>query len=54
MAQSVVALPSELYERATAHVENRLTGTHYLSADGEKKSGSTTDLYKEDGLVDFE
>lgn len=49
-----VALPEAIYERARDHVENRITGTHFMTEDGEKREGSTADLYVEENAVDFE
>ena len=34
-----VALPKEIYDRAQKHYEERLTGTHYLDAEGNKRKG---------------
>ncbi len=41
-----VGLPSELYERARKHYEDRIGGTHFLDADGNKQEGSLTELYE--------
>lgn len=46
-----VGLPEEMYERAEDHFGRRLTGTHFLTQEGEKRSGSVVDLYTEDHLV---
>lgn len=46
-----VALPEELYDRAIMHFEDRLTGTHFLTSDLKKRSGSLTELYNEDARV---
>lgn len=45
-----VALPQTIYDRATEHTRKRLVGTHYLSADGEKRSGPVTEVYQEENL----
>ncbi len=49
-----VALPAEIYERATGHFENRLAGTHFLNAAMEKQSGTLAQLYRDDHLVGAE
>lgn len=46
-----VGLPDEMYERAEDHFGRRLAGTHFLTSEGEKRSGSVVDLYTEDHLV---
>lgn len=46
-----VGLPEEMYDRAQAHFDRRITGTHFLSSDGEKRSGSVVDLYTADSVV---
>lgn len=56
LAQKVdyVALPPELYELATQHHEDRLTGTHYLTPKMEKRKGSLLDVYRTEHLLDIE
>lgn len=49
-----VALPPELYQRAIEHVENRLTGTHFFTADGEKRTGNLEDIYTAANLLDIQ
>ncbi len=46
-----VGLPGSVYELAATHVKDRLTGTHFIDATGEKRSGALPDLYTVDGLV---
>jgi phosphate transport system substrate-binding protein len=46
-----VALPSELYDLANKHFKERLTGTHYVTATGEKRSGSLASVYTTEKLV---
>lgn len=46
-----VALPDDIYERAYSHYENKLTGTHYLTPEMEKRSGALTDVYVEENLL---
>lgn len=56
LAQKVdyVALPQELYELATQHYEDRLMGTHYLTPEMEKRSGSLLEVYTTDNLLGIE
>lgn len=49
-----VALPTEVYELARRHFEDRLSGTHFLSPELEKQIGPVTDLYTAERLVDIE
>lgn len=49
-----VALPADLYERATKHFENRLSGTHFLDTNMKKQTGTLSDLYQADRLVGAE
>ncbi|MCA9219289.1 MAG: PstS family phosphate ABC transporter substrate-binding protein [Planctomycetales bacterium] len=49
-----VALPDALNTAAQATFNQRKTGTVYLNAEGDKPSGSLTDLYKIENLHDFE
>lgn len=49
-----VALPAEIYERATKHFENRLAGTHFLDSQMMKQSGTLSELYQADHLVGTE
>lgn len=46
-----VGLPEEMYERAADHFKRRMAGTHFLTSDGEKRSGSVVEIYTEDNLV---
>ena len=46
-----VALPEAVYASAREHYEQRWTGTHYLTAAGEKRAGSLADVYKRENLV---
>lgn len=52
MAKEVgyVALPQEIYDLAKKHYDDRLTGTHFLTKEGEKRSGSLFDIYTTDNL----
>ena len=48
---SYVPLPDSVYSAAKTHLEKGLTGTHYLTADGEKRPGGIVELYKEENLI---
>jgi phosphate transport system substrate-binding protein len=45
-----VALPDAISGRVRTHYEKALTGTHFLTADGEKRSGSLDEIYKAETL----
>jgi len=49
-----VALPDAIYASALDHAANRLTGTHYIAADGTKRSGAIESVYVESNRVDIE
>ncbi|WP_442510871.1 PstS family phosphate ABC transporter substrate-binding protein [Novipirellula sp. SH528] len=49
-----VALPDSIYEVVQTHYEERITGTHYLTADLEKRSGPLAELYTTEDVVDIE
>ena len=49
-----VGLPQGIYDAARKHYEDRLTGTHFLTAEMEKRVGPLAELYKADDLVDIE
>lgn len=42
-----VALPESVYKEAMVHFRAKITGTHYLTSDGKKRSGAVTEVYKE-------
>jgi phosphate transport system substrate-binding protein len=48
-----VALPEEIYAAAAKNVRARKTGTHYWTAEGEKRSGSITEIYQEPNRLEF-
>jgi phosphate transport system substrate-binding protein len=48
-----VPLPESIYELAAKHFEEGLTGTHFLTADLQKRTGPIVDLYKTENLVDI-
>lgn len=48
-----VALPGEVYESAEKAVRERRTGTHYWTADGEKRTGPVTEVYQPSNLLGF-
>ncbi len=41
-----VRLPTSVYDKAEANVESKKTGTQFLTAEGESKKGSVTEIYK--------
>ena len=45
-----VALPAEIYELAKKHYEGRWAGTHFLTEEGEKRSGALVDIFKQENL----
>ncbi|EMI18972.1 Phosphate binding protein [Rhodopirellula maiorica SM1] len=49
-----VALPDSVYDVVKTHYEERITGTHYLTPELEKKSGPLTELYTTENVVDIE
>ena len=53
MAEAVgyVPLPKKVYEIANLHIKRRMTGTHFLTSDGEKRAGSLEETYTTDNLV---
>ena len=46
-----VALPDSIYQEVTARCRQRKVGTHYLTADNNKRSGPVTEVYKAENLV---
>ena len=47
---SYVPLPKSIYDSAKAHIAKDLSGSHYLDAEGNKREGSVTEVYKESNL----
>lgn len=45
-----VALPEEIGKRGLEHFENRLSGSHYLDEEGNKRSGSLDKVYVKENL----
>jgi len=43
-------IPAELYQQGLANFSGRKTGTHYLTAEGEKRSGALVDVFQEQNL----
>lgn len=43
-------IPAELYQHAQANFTGRKTGTHYLTAEGEKRSGALLEVFQEQNL----
>ena len=50
-AVKYVGLPARLYDEAKNHFKRRQAGTHFLNADGSKKSGSLKELYTKENLL---
>ena len=48
-----VALPASIYEAATKVVQQRSSGTHYWTAEGEKRGGPVTEVYQESNRLAF-
>ncbi len=46
-----VALPQEVYDRAKEHLKEKKTGTHYVDAEGNSRSGSLKEIYKAENLT---
>ncbi|MGB7347154.1 MAG: PstS family phosphate ABC transporter substrate-binding protein [Pirellulaceae bacterium] len=49
-----VPLPNDIYETVQTHFDDRLTGTHYLTPDLEKRIGPLKEIYTSDNIVDIE
>ncbi len=41
-----VSLPPEIYQAGSSNFQDRRTGTHYLTPQGEKRSGPVTDVFQ--------
>jgi phosphate transport system substrate-binding protein len=52
-ASGYVALPPAVNASAVKHARARKSGTHYMTADGKKRSGPVTQVYAEENLVDI-
>lgn len=48
-----VGLPAAMYQRASEHLENRATGTHFITPEGGKRTGDLDTVYTQDNLVDI-
>ncbi|WP_436715555.1 PstS family phosphate ABC transporter substrate-binding protein [Roseiconus lacunae] len=46
-----VRLPDSIVEKGKSNVENRVAGTHYISPEGETRSGALEDIFVESNLV---
>lgn len=46
-----VALPETLYDAAYTHYEDRISGTHFLTSEFEKRSGALEEIYTEENLL---
>lgn len=49
-ATGYVALPESIYDAALKNARSRKTGTHYLTAEGEKQEGPVTEVYQAKNL----
>lgn len=49
-AAGYVALPPEIYQAGLSNFRNRRTGTHYLTAEGEKRAGAVMDVFQAHNL----
>jgi phosphate transport system substrate-binding protein len=49
-----VPLPADIYETVQTHFDDRLSGTHYLTPEMEKRIGSLKEIYTADNLVGIE
>jgi phosphate transport system substrate-binding protein len=47
-----VGLSEELYARVQNHFEGRLPGTHYLTPEGDKRTGGLPEVYTEENLYE--
>ena len=45
-----VRLPSEVIEAGTSNLDEKITGTHFVDADGNSRSGALTDNFKPENL----
>lgn len=45
-----VGLPQEIYDHAMKNFKTKATGTHYWDADGNKRSGALTEIFKSENL----
>jgi phosphate transport system substrate-binding protein len=46
-----VALPEGIYKRANANFKERKTGTHFVDAEGNSRSGSLEEIFQPENLV---
>jgi phosphate transport system substrate-binding protein len=49
-----VPLPSDIYDTVQTHFDDRITGTHYLTPEMEKRIGSLKEIYTADNVVGIE
>jgi phosphate transport system substrate-binding protein len=49
-AARYVPLPEAIYQRVREHLDERLTGTHYIMEDGSTRSGPLGDVYQRENL----
>lgn len=50
-AAKYVALPPKLYEAARKNLEEEVTGTHFLTKEGELREGSLTEVFKPENVT---
>ncbi|WP_164102666.1 PstS family phosphate ABC transporter substrate-binding protein [Candidatus Laterigemmans baculatus] len=48
-----VALPASVYDQVRTNLQSRKTGTHYLTEEGESRSGPVTEVYAPENLHSF-
>jgi len=46
-------IPPALYQQGLANFRGRKTGTHYLTAEGEKRGGALVDVFQEQNLLEM-
>jgi phosphate transport system substrate-binding protein len=46
-----VALPEAIYKQASANFDARKTGTHFVDAEGNSRSGSLVEIFQPENLV---
>ncbi len=52
-SKGYVSLPAVIYERASENVKARKSGTHYVTAEGEKRQGPVVEVYVDANRVGF-
>lgn len=49
-----VPLPNAVIDKASENFKARRTGTHYITAEGEKRSGAVSDVYQPENLIELQ